>query len=134
MTASRRKRLFIALALLALVFTLAGCRKQTVEEQFKTLTDALTESGYAYTLAPLAEEGRGEPVPIYDETVWYLVTLGEEELLVYFDSSNRAEHLARQFCGGVTDARVTAFGLRYIILYRGADEGVHALLDGLEKR
>ncbi len=118
--------------LLAAALCLCACHQETPNEQFKLLTDTLAEKGHTATVTPLSDTGRSEAVPIYNETVWYSVMLeGGQELLVYFDTSNRAKQLAEQFCKEPEDGKVAALGLRYILLYRGEDEAMNALMDEL---
>lgn len=53
---------------------------------------------------------------------------GREEVLVYFDESNRADYLS----GRVDTERyglATRFGLRFVLVYGGADEGVREALE-----
>ena len=55
---------------------------------------------------------------------------GLEEVLVYFDESNRADYLS-----GRVDAEryglATRFGLRFVLVYGGEDEGVREALENI---
>lgn len=129
---SKQKPIQAAMLLIIVLLACTGCGKQTVDKQLATLSKALDEAGYACTITPLSEVAPDTDVPIHDATVWYSVKLGEEELLVYFDSSNRAKQLAKQFCTDPAYGRTIAYGLRYIISYQGSDTEVDRLLDSLE--
>lgn len=53
---------------------------------------------------------------------------GREEVLVYFDESNRADYLS----GRVDTERMgwqPALALRFVLVYGGADEGVREALE-----
>lgn len=123
----KSKRLLILLLMLPLL--LSACQKQETSAYFEPLFDFVTQHGYAYTFAPLSQQGKNVEVPIYNETVWYSLKLGEEELLVYFDDSNRAKQLSAQFCESTENQKVIYVGMRFIICYRGTDEGIKAMMD-----
>ena len=124
--------LFLALALLlslALLAALTSCQKREEQAYFQPLTDFLTSRGYEHTLEPLADQAGSKNVPIYDESVWYSLQIGTEDVLVYFDSSNRAKHLADQFCRDDESRKVIYVGLRFILCYSGVDERILQLMD-----
>ena len=113
----RRNRMMAIVLLLMLLLMLVSCQKQDEQIFFQPLFDFLESRGYTYTCEPLAAQGRNVSVPIYDESVWHSLMANDEELLVYFDSSNRANYLAEQFCG--EEENVICVGLRFIVCYRG---------------
>ena len=124
------------LALIAVVlFSCSSCQKQEEVENFQPLLDFLQSHGYSGRLEPLMKGESPIPVPIYDETVWKKLWVGQEELLlVYFDSSNRAKHLAEQFCSDPQNGKVIYVGLRFILCYPGEDEGIWQLMDDWQKK
>ena len=100
------------------------------EELYQKLLGYFEGLGYACELSPLADSGRD--VPIAGPDAWDSLLLdGREEVLVYFDESNRADYLS----GRVDESRYglcTRFGLRFVLLYGGADEGVRRALEAIE--
>ena len=127
----RKERMCALLILVLLVCT--SCQKQTEPGYFQPLLDFLQSRGYTGELEPLKKGESPIPVPIYDETVWHLLWIGQEEVLVYFDSSNRAKHLAEQFCSDVENGKVIYVGLRFILCYPGTDEEISLLMDEWQK-
>lgn len=125
------KRMLAAGLLLCLFVSLSACQKQTLSEQFQTLSQALNDRGYSHTVIAVPTLGQHFDVPIYDDSVWYMVTIDDEYLLVYFDSSNRAKQLAQQFCDDPSYGKSVAYGLRYILLYQGEDAAILQMLDEL---
>ena len=100
------------------------------EELYQKLLGYFEGLGYVCELSPLADSGRD--VPIAGPDAWDSLLLdGREEVLVYFDESNRADYLS----GRVDESRYglcTRFGLRFVLLYGGADEGVRRALEAIE--
>lgn len=130
MKARKGKFLRILFLLCALFLLVSSCTAQPLENKFQAFVNWLGDHGYSSTYTPLADSGNEVDVPIFNETVWYLFALeGGEELLVYFDTSNRAKQLAEQFCSNPSYGKTAAFGLRFIVNYRGNDEGVLSLLE-----
>ncbi|MEG0996983.1 MAG: hypothetical protein RSA65_00795 [Clostridia bacterium] len=122
------KRLPCALLALMLVLMLCGCaRNQTKEQLYQKLMVGLREQGYACTLS--AAEA-GEKTAIYDASVWDVLTVGEERVLVYFDESNRADYLCSQIDQDVY-GYLRPYGLRFILHYRGSDAGLLSALKAL---
>jgi len=69
-------------------------------------------------------------VPIYKASSWKKLMLSDEEVLVYFDESNRADYLV----SGIDPAGysfVGPFGLRFVLVYQGADSGVLEALNAM---
>jgi len=81
---------------------------------------------------PLTENSQHTLIPIYDQTVWQSLMVGDEEMLVYFDSSNRAKHLVQQFCGVLDNGKAFYVGLRFILYYQGDSQDIMLLLDELQ--
>ena len=98
------------------------------EELYQKLLNYFESLGYSCELTPLAD---GRDVPIAGPDAWDSLLLdGREEVLVYFDESNRADYLSSR-----VDAEqyglATRFGLRFVLVYGGTDEGVRAALEDI---
>lgn len=115
------KRAALAAICLSALFLLCGC-KQNPKNLYAKLLSHFEERGYSCELAPLSDAERD--VPIYNAGAWMSLLLnGEEEVLVYFDESNRADYLS----GRIDEEQyglATRFGLRFVLVYQGEDEGV----------
>lgn len=99
------------------------------EELYQKLLGYFEGLGYACELSPLSDGGRD--VPIAGPDAWDSLLLdGREEVLVYFDESNRADYLS-----GRVEAEsyglATRFGLRFVLVYGGEDEGVREALENI---
>ncbi len=68
-------------------------------------------------------------MPIFNQSVWDTFWVNGEALYVYFDTSNRAKQLCQQFCSDPDEGRSVAFGLRFIVNYRGNEESIYKLMD-----
>lgn len=124
------KQKALACLLAACLTLLCACASNPPREAlYGKLLDYFEGLGYACELSPL--EG-GREVPIYEAAAWDRLLLDvQEEVLVYFDESNRADYLS----GRVDESRYglcTRFGLRFVLLYGGADEGVRRALEAIE--
>jgi len=113
--------------LLSVLCLLCSCRQNPTEEQlFARLLDHFQSRGFTCTLQKMEDQQRD--VPIYKASVWQSLLLdGTEEVLVYFDESNRADYLS---AGIDSEAYglVTRFGLRFVLVYSGQDEAVLSAL------
>ena len=107
----------IGLWLIITMVLFSSCQPNEEASVFQPLLDYAIAHGYEAVLTPLAETG--EDVPIFNASVWYRLMLDQDEVLVYYDSSNRAKQLAAQFCNEPEDGHVYSIGLRFILLYRG---------------
>lgn len=126
MQSSNRRRLMALLLLLAL----CSCKQNPTQEQlYAKLLTYFERQGYQCSLSPAPEE---LDAPIYKPQVWQCLTLNDQEtVLVYFDESNRADYLSE----GIDPEAygyVTRFGLRFVLVYQGEDEGVLNVLEGIE--
>ena len=102
---------------------------QVPDEFYQKLLDYFENLGYACELSPLADSGRD--VPIAGPEAWdSLVLDGREEVLVYFDESNRADYLSGRV-DGERYGLATRFGLRFVLVYGGEDEGVREALENI---
>ena len=127
MMKSWKKRL-LALMLAAFMPLLCACHENPSQEELYSKLFAHFEN-YCYEcrLQPVEE---GTAVPIYKASAWQKMLLNEEELLVYFDDSNRADYLSETIDEAIY-GRVTCFGLRFILVYPGSDAGVLKALDAI---
>lgn len=125
--ASKKNAYF--LLLLAVCLLLCGCRKNPSEEQlYAKLLHHFESSGFSCELSVLTER----EVPIYKSSVWKRLCLNnEEEILVYFDESNRADYLSSQIDASAYPC-VTRFGLRFVLVYEGSDPAVLTVLDQIK--
>ena len=118
---------------LALVLcALGNCKQNPSEEKlFSKLIGRFESAGYECALSKLEESAPERDVPIYNASVWHRLMADGEEILVYFDESNRADYLS-----GMIDEEkygyVTRFGLRFVLVYQGDDEGVLKVLKSLQ--
>lgn len=124
-----RKKCLLALLLLLTALCLCACKENpTGEELFAKLIDHFASRGFTCSLEPAQD---GHDVPIYNASVWYSLKLNGEEVLVYFDESNRADYLSapidREKYG-----YVTRFGLRFVLVYAGEDQTVLDALNAIE--
>lgn len=99
------------------------------EELYQKLLGYFEGLGYVCKLSPLADSGRD--VPIAGPDAWDSLLLdGREEVLVYFDESNRADYLSGRV-DGERYGLATRFGLRFVLVYGGEDEGVREALENI---
>lgn len=119
-------RLALTALLLAVLALLSACKANPSEEElYARLFAHFQSAGYTCELAAVDE---GRDVPIYNASVWRsLVLNGAEEVLVYFDESNRADYLASRI-DTASYGYITRFGLRFVLMYQGSDEGVASAL------
>lgn len=124
-----KKKLVFAVLLLALLL-LCGCKQNPTEEQlFSKLISHFETRGYACTLSRLEEE---RDVPIYKASVWHRLMVGDEEVLVYFDESNRADYLMASVDESIY-GHTARFGLRFVVVYPGNDEAIIQALNDMPR-
>lgn len=128
MQSSKRRRL--AALLLLVLLTLCSCKQNPSQEQlYAKLFTYFEQRGYQCSLSPAPED---LDAPIYKPQVWQCLTLNDQEtVLVYFDESNRADYLSEGI-DPETYGYATRFGLRFVLVYQGEDEGVLNVLEGIE--
>ena len=130
----RPQAIAAALLLLALVLMLVfSPGAQEPQDYFRPLLDFPARYGYSPVLAPL-NLPPDTKIPIYDQTVWHGLTLNGETLWVYFDTSNRANYLAQQFCTDEAYGKVIYVGLRFILCYPGGDEKILSIMDEWQRQ
>lgn len=124
------KKLWLVLVLAALCCLLCACGENPPQEQlYAKLFDHFEKRGFTCSLSPVPE---GQAVPIYKASAWQVLDLNGEEVLLYFDDSNRADYLSYSI-DRETFGYVTRFGLRFILTYDGADKAVLEALEAIEK-
>lgn len=123
----KKSRVFL-LALLCLLLT--GCRQNPSEEAlFSPMIRYFEARGFTCELERLEDAQPEREVPIYNASVWHRLLLSGEELLVYFDESNRADYLSEPIDESVWGT-VARFGLRFVLVYPGENPDVtEALLE-----
>lgn len=127
-----RKKTALA-ALILCVLLLTGCRQNPTEEQlFAKLIAHFEDRGYVCTLSPLTQTQPDRDVPIYRAEVWRRLMADDEEVLVYFDESNRADYLSASIDESVY-GHVSRFGLRFVVVYSGEDRGIIEALESMPK-
>ena len=125
-----KQKLRLILLLAALCCLVCACGENPPQEQlYAKLFAHFEERGFACSLSPVPE---GQTVPIYKASAWQVLTLNGEEVLLYFDDSNRADYLSDPI-DRETFGYVTRFGLRFILTYDGADEAVLSALEAIEQ-
>jgi len=124
----KTRKIALAALLLCVMALLCGCRQNPSEEKlYARMTEHFAKHGYTCSFAA-AEADRD--VPIYKASSWKKLMLSDEEVLVYFDESNRADYLV----SGIDPAGysfVGPFGLRFVLVYQGADSGVLEALNAM---
>lgn len=122
------KRCAIALLVALTALALGGCKQNPAQEQlYGKLFAAFEDAGYSCTLEDVPE---GAQVGIYDATVWKILRVGDEQVLVYFDESNRADYLVTMIDESAY-GYVTHFGQRFVLSYSGRDQTLLALLEAM---
>lgn len=123
------KRPLLILLLAVLLTTLCACRQNPTQEQLFGKMFAHFEShGFTCTLQPVAPKRQ---VPIYKASAWQSLMLGSEEVLVYFDDSNRADYLST-FVDEAAFGPAWRFGLRFVLVYNGSNASVLEALNAIE--
>ena len=124
----KHRKSILWLMLLLSLLLLCSCKENPSEEVLKArLIGHFEARGYtcSFEAAPLERS-----VPIYNASAWEVMHLGQEEVLVYFDESNRADYLADPIDESIY-GKVARFGLRFVVVYSGADAGVLNALDSM---
>jgi len=128
-----KKRFGLLWMLSLLMLCLCACRQNPSEEQlFSKLMTHFEERGYSCTLSRLSDTQPDRDVPIYKAEAWHRLMVDGEEVLVYFDESNRADYLSEPIDKSVY-GHVSRFGLRFVIVYPGEDEGIIQALAAMPK-
>ena len=123
--------------ILALLFLLclglSGCKQNPSEQAlFAKLFTRFQDHGFECSLARLEDIDPEREVPIYHASVWYSLGLNGEEVLVYFDESNRADYLSAQI-DEEDWGTVARFGLRFILVYGGDSPEILSVLQEMKE-
>ena len=122
------KKTALLVLILCAAFLLGGCKENPSEEQlYARMLSHFEQRGFACELSALEED---RAVPIYKASAWKKLTATGEEILVYFDESNRADYLL----DGIDQTPYTYAGrmrLRLILLYAGENESLLEALRAL---
>ena len=123
----------ILAVLLLLCLGLAGCKQNPSEQAlFSKLITCFQNHGFVCTLARLEDRDPEREVPIYNASVWHTLDLSGEEVLVYFDESNRADYLSAQI-DEEDWGTVARFGLRFILVYEGENPEILSVLQEMKE-
>ncbi len=123
------KRLMLLFMLAVLMLTLCACHENPSQEQLYSKLFAHFEShGFTCRLEPVAQD---REVPIYKASAWQKLMLDEEEVLVYFDDSNRADYLST-FVNEDVFGPAWRFGLRFVLVYNGSDGQLLKALNAIQ--
>lgn len=119
----------LAAMLILVMVTMCACHENPSQEQlYSKLLAHFENRGLVCELQPLEQE---REVPIYKASAWKKMLLNEEEVLVYFDDSNRADYLS-SFVDEDVFGSVWRFGLRFVMVYNGTDPDVLDALNAIE--
>ena len=131
-----KRNTFMRIVVLLLFASIAtsACRQEAQTSKVQKLADWLSDKGYHCSYVLLAETEIILDVPIENENDWYLFRIGEENLFVYFDTSNRAKQLVEQFFSKSAAGHTVAFTLRFIVHYLGEDIGILSLMNDMGKQ
>ena len=119
----------LAAMLILVMVTICACHENPSQEQlYSKLFSYFENRGLVCELQPLEQE---REVPIYKASAWKKMLLNEEEVLVYFDDSNRADYLS-SFVDEDVFGSVWRFGLRFVMVYNGTNPDVLDALNAIE--
>lgn len=125
----RIKQMLLAAMLAAVVVVLCACHKNPAQEQlYSKLINHFENHGFSCALQPLQED---RAAPIYKASAWQSLLVNGEEVLVYFDDSNRADYLMN-FVDEETFGPAWRFGLRFVLVYGGNDAQLLNALNAIE--
>ena len=123
-----KKGCLVAMLILVMV-TICSCHENPSQEQlYSKLLAHFENRGLVCELQPLEQE---REAPIYQASAWQKMLLNEEEVLVYFDDSNRADYLSF-FVDEDVFGSVWRFGLRFVLVYNGNNPEVLDALNAIE--
>ncbi len=119
----------LLLLLCAMLPVLNACHANPSQQQLYSRMFAHFESyGLACELQTMEPE---REAPIYKSSAWQRLMLNGEEVLVYFDDSNRADYLC-SFVDEEAFGPAWRFGLRFVLVYAGEDPVVLQALNAIE--
>ena len=128
MKKSTRKMLLSGI-LTVILLAVCACHANPSQEQLcGKLFAHFEQYGFECKLIPLAPE---RDAPIYKAAAWQSLLLNGEEVLLYFDDSNRADYLTT-FVDETVFGPAWRFGLRFVLVYDGRDAKVLEALNAIE--
>ena len=123
------KKLMLLLMLAVLIPALCACHENPSQEQlYGKLITHFEKHGFTCRIENVAPD---REVPIYKASAWQKMMLNGEEVLVYFDDSNRADYLST-FVDEEVFGRAWRFGLRFVLVYDGDDAQVLNALNAIQ--
>ena len=115
--------------LVCVLLTVCACHENPSQDQlYRKLFAHFENHGFTCEMRPVETE---RSVPIYRSTAWQSLILNGEEMLVYFDDSNRADYLST-FVDEEMFGPAWRFGLRFVLVYGGDQPDVLAALNAIE--
>ena len=125
----RVKSVFLPFLLVLCLGLLTGCFRATaLKEPYAQIMQAFENGGFSVFLSEVSD---GTPVAIGENSRWKaLNTESGDEVLVYFDDSNRAEYLAGMVEPGPY-GQIFWYGQRYILTYSGSSQALLEFLHSL---
>lgn len=124
-----KKRILLLMLMAFVCLLLCGCKQNPSEEQlFARLLNHFEQRGFSCTLSRLEDEERD--VPIYRASAWHSLMLDGEEVLVYFDESNRADYLSEPIDESLYGHKAR-MGLRFVLVYPGQNADIVQALSEL---
>lgn len=122
------KKRILACLLAVMMIVLCGCHQNPPQEQlYSKLFSHFANYGFACKLQPIELQRK---VPIYKASAWQSLWLDGEEVLVYFDDSNRADYLST-FVDESVYGPAWCFGLRFVLVYNGENAKVLEALNAI---
>lgn len=125
----RVKSVFLPFLLVLCLGLLTGCFRATaLKEPYAQIMQAFENGGFSVSLSEVSD---GTPVAIGENSRWKaLNTESGDEVLIYFDDSNRAEYLAGMVEPGPY-GQIFWYGQRYILTYAGSSQALLEFLHSL---
>ncbi len=125
----RVKSAFLVFLLMICPALLTGCFRATaLKDPYAQIKQVFENGGFSVSVSALSD---GTPVAIGDVSRWKaLRTEDGEEVLVYFDDSNRAEYLAGMAEQGPY-GQIFWYGQRYVLTYAGSSQALLEFLHSL---
>ena len=123
------RKIKLILLLAAVMMLVCACHENpSTEELYSKLFAYFENHGFECEIQPVEAE---RSVPIYQASAWRRLLLNGEEVLLYFDDSNRADYLSG-FVDEETFGPAWRFGLRFVLVYDGANARVLEALNAIE--
>ena len=122
----KMRKCVVFFMLLCVLMLMCSCKQNPSDSELRArLTGYFSDCGFECGFAALEEE---REVPIYQSSAWQKLLLDGEEVLLYFDESNRADYLTQ----GIDRSQYSFaghFGLRFVLVYEGENAQVLKALE-----